>query len=153
MRKVTTGFLVVGLIPLAVVSSLISARGQDCQGNPNALGTSRVMAINPAEYPKIGAMDHAAALPLSDKEVVLTFDDGPLPRYSNQILDILAAQCVKATFSLSEKWLAHILQRCAGFSRKVIQSELTAKIIHRASANCRVHWLNGKSTKAFSTWG
>lgn len=100
MRKVTTGFLVVGLIPLAVVSSLISARAQDCKGNPNALGTSRVMAIDPAEYPKIGAMDHAAALPLSDKEVVLTFDDGPLPRYSNQILDILAAQCVKATFFL-----------------------------------------------------
>ncbi len=45
-------------------------------------------------------MDRAAALPLSDKEVVLTFDDGPVPRYSNQILDILAAQCVKATFFL-----------------------------------------------------
>ena len=30
--------------------------------------------------------------------MVLTFDDGPLPKYSNQILDILAAQCVKATF-------------------------------------------------------
>jgi peptidoglycan/xylan/chitin deacetylase (PgdA/CDA1 family) len=43
-------------------------------------------------------MDHAAALPLSDKEVVITFDDGPVPRYTNQILDILAAQCVKATF-------------------------------------------------------
>ena len=34
------------------------------------------------------------------KEVVLTFDDGPVPRYSNQILDILATQCVKATFFL-----------------------------------------------------
>jgi peptidoglycan/xylan/chitin deacetylase (PgdA/CDA1 family) len=37
-------------------------------------------------------------LPLADHEVVLTFDDGPLPRHSNQILDILASQCVKATF-------------------------------------------------------
>jgi peptidoglycan/xylan/chitin deacetylase (PgdA/CDA1 family) len=45
-------------------------------------------------------MDHGMPLPLSDKEVVLTFDDGPVPRYSNQILDILAAQCVKATFFL-----------------------------------------------------
>ena len=45
-------------------------------------------------------MDHGAELPLSEKEVVLTFDDGPLPRYTNQILDILAAQCVKATFFL-----------------------------------------------------
>ena len=34
-------------------------------------------------------------LPLEDHEVVLTFDDGPLPKYSNQILDILAAQCVE----------------------------------------------------------
>ena len=33
-----------------------------------------------------------------DGEVVLTFDDGPLPHYSNQILEILASQCVKATF-------------------------------------------------------
>jgi peptidoglycan/xylan/chitin deacetylase (PgdA/CDA1 family) len=45
-------------------------------------------------------MDHAVALPLSDKEIVLTFDDGPVPRYSDEILDILAAQCVKATFFL-----------------------------------------------------
>jgi hypothetical protein len=30
------------------------------------------------------------------KEVVLTFDDGPVPRYSNQILDILADNGVKA---------------------------------------------------------
>jgi peptidoglycan/xylan/chitin deacetylase (PgdA/CDA1 family) len=95
--------LVAALIPLVAVSGLISARADDCQGNPNALGTSRVIAIDPAEYPKIGAMDHSAALPLSDKEVVLTFDDGPLPRYSNQILDILGAQCVKATFFLIGK--------------------------------------------------
>ena len=50
--------------------------------------------------PLIRANILAVALPLFDKEVVLTFDDGPVPRYSNQILDILAAQCVKATFFL-----------------------------------------------------
>ncbi len=37
-------------------------------------------------------------LPLADKEVVLTFDDGPLPPYSNRILDVLSSECVKATF-------------------------------------------------------
>lgn len=73
---------------------------EGCPGNPNALGTSRVLTIDPAEYTRIGAMDQGAELPLADKEVVLTFDDGPLPRYSNQVLDILAAQCVKATFFL-----------------------------------------------------
>jgi peptidoglycan-N-acetylglucosamine deacetylase len=75
-------------------------RAEDCPNNPNTIGTSRTLVIDPADYPKVGAMVHAVAAPLADKEVVLTFDDGPVPRYSNQILDILAAQCVKATFFL-----------------------------------------------------
>ena len=45
-------------------------------------------------------MQYGKTLPLEDHEVVLTFDDGPLPKYSNQILDILAAHCAKATFFL-----------------------------------------------------
>jgi peptidoglycan/xylan/chitin deacetylase (PgdA/CDA1 family) len=72
----------------------------NCPGNPDALGTSRVLAIDPADYKRIGAMQYPDSLPLADKEVVLTFDDGPLPPYSNQILDILAAQCVKVTYFL-----------------------------------------------------
>jgi len=79
-----------------------NAAGQaaNCPGHPDALGTSRVLALDPAEYPRIGRMQYPDSLPLNDKEVVLTFDDGPLPPYSNQILDILAAQCVKATYFL-----------------------------------------------------
>jgi peptidoglycan/xylan/chitin deacetylase (PgdA/CDA1 family) len=72
----------------------------NCPGHPDALGTSRVLAIDPAEHPRIGHMQYPDSLPLADKEVVLTFDDGPLPPYSNQILDILASQCVKATYFL-----------------------------------------------------
>ena len=45
-------------------------------------------------------MQYAETLPLADGEVVLTFDDGPLPKYSNRILEILASHCVKATFFL-----------------------------------------------------
>jgi len=45
-------------------------------------------------------MQYLETLPLADHEVVLTFDDGPLPRKSNQVLEILASQCVKATFFL-----------------------------------------------------
>ncbi len=40
----------------------------------------------------------AGALPLRDHEVVLTFDDGPLPPYTDRVLETLASQCVKATF-------------------------------------------------------
>jgi hypothetical protein len=94
MRK---ALLAVGFIVAAMVGSGFDlARAEDCPNHPDALGTSRVLTVDPGQYPRVGAMDQAAALPLSDKEVVLTFDDGPVPRYSNQILDILAAKCVLA---------------------------------------------------------
>jgi peptidoglycan/xylan/chitin deacetylase (PgdA/CDA1 family) len=75
-----------------------AALGADCPGNPNALGTSRTLVVDPREHPRIGTMQYPETLPLADHEVVLTFDDGPLPKYSNQVLAILASQCVKATF-------------------------------------------------------
>jgi peptidoglycan-N-acetylglucosamine deacetylase len=75
-----------------------SAEAADCAGHPDAIGTSRTLVVDPREHPRIGTMQYAETLPLRDHEVVLTFDDGPLPRNSNQILDILASQCVKATF-------------------------------------------------------
>jgi peptidoglycan-N-acetylglucosamine deacetylase len=76
------------------------ARAEECPGHPDALGTSRVLVVRPDELSRVGSMQYHESLPLADKEVVLTFDDGPLPRYSNPILDILAAQCVKATYFL-----------------------------------------------------
>src|SRR5882672_4668054 len=77
-----------------------AALAADCPGHPDAIGTSRTLVVDPREHPLIGTMQYAKTLPLGDHEVVLTFDDGPLPKYSYQILDILASQCVKATFFL-----------------------------------------------------
>jgi peptidoglycan-N-acetylglucosamine deacetylase len=90
--RVIVGFF--SLFCLAVSAALAA----DCPGHPNALGTSRTLVVDPREHPRIGIMQYAETLPLEDHEVVLTFDDGPLPRNSNQILEILASQCVKATF-------------------------------------------------------
>jgi peptidoglycan/xylan/chitin deacetylase (PgdA/CDA1 family) len=87
---------IAGLLALAGASA--SAFAADCPGNPDALGTSRVITVDPAEHPRIGAMQYHESLPLQDKEVVLTFDDGPLPPYTNRVLETLAAECVKATF-------------------------------------------------------
>src|SRR5579859_5809859 len=70
----------------------------DCPGHPDALGTSRTLVFDPREHLRIVTMQYPETLPLADHEVVLTFDDGPLPRNSNRILEILASQCVKATF-------------------------------------------------------
>jgi peptidoglycan-N-acetylglucosamine deacetylase len=75
-----------------------AAATSDCPGNPNALGVSRVLVVDPTEHPRIGSMQYRESLPLQDHEVVLTFDDGPLPTFSNRVLETLAAQCVKATY-------------------------------------------------------
>ncbi|MCA6117266.1 polysaccharide deacetylase family protein [Bradyrhizobium sp. WSM 1738] len=77
-----------------------TASAADCPGHPDAIGTSRTIVVDPLAYPIIGTMQYGKTLPLQDHEVVLTFDDGPLPKYSDQILEILAAHCAKATFFL-----------------------------------------------------
>ncbi len=83
---------------LACVIAAGPAVAADCPGNPEALGVSRTLVIDPAEHNRLGGFQYSESLPLADKEVVLTFDDGPLPPYSNRILDVLSSECVKATF-------------------------------------------------------
>ncbi|MBR1128256.1 polysaccharide deacetylase family protein [Bradyrhizobium iriomotense] len=75
-----------------------AAHAADCPGHPDALGTSRTLVVDPREHPRIGTMQYRETLPLKDHEVVLTFDDGPLPKYSNQVLKMLDDECIKATF-------------------------------------------------------
>jgi peptidoglycan/xylan/chitin deacetylase (PgdA/CDA1 family) len=93
----TMGMVVLMLVALATAKTA-KARAADCPGNPNALGTSRVMTIDPRELPRVGTVQYSHSLPLEDKEVVLTFDDGPMPPYTNRVLDVLAEHCVKATY-------------------------------------------------------
>jgi peptidoglycan-N-acetylglucosamine deacetylase len=83
---------------LACINAPATAVAADCPGHPDAIGTSRTLVVDPREHRLLGTMQYRETLPLADHEVVLTFDDGPLPHNSNQILEILASQCVKATF-------------------------------------------------------
>ena len=80
------------------MASLGGAWAGDCPGHPDALGVSRTIVVDPREHARIGTMSYTETLPLRDHEVVLTFDDGPIAPYTSQILDILAAQCIKATY-------------------------------------------------------
>jgi peptidoglycan/xylan/chitin deacetylase (PgdA/CDA1 family) len=103
MRKALSGnrarqvaVLALGVLAAGIATGSVSAA--ECPGNPGALGTSRTLVVDPREHARIGTMQYTETLPLQDHEVVLTFDDGPLPPHSTQVLDILAAQCVKATF-------------------------------------------------------
>jgi peptidoglycan/xylan/chitin deacetylase (PgdA/CDA1 family) len=72
----------------------------DCAKATDVLGTSRVLTIEPGEYQRLGLMQYPQTLPLADHEVIITFDDGPLPPSSKQVLDVLASQCVKVTYFL-----------------------------------------------------
>lgn len=81
-----------------VAPSAEKSVAQGCPGIPGALGTSRVLTVAEGEFSRLGSMQYKQELPLKDHEVVLTFDDGPIPPYTNIILDELAAQCVKATY-------------------------------------------------------
>ncbi|WP_454619522.1 polysaccharide deacetylase family protein [Bradyrhizobium cenepequi] len=69
----------------------------------DALGTSRVLTVDPATYPRVGTKSFPNTLPLSDHEVVLTFDDGPWPATDRKILAALAHECVRATFFMIGK--------------------------------------------------
>ena len=75
------------------------ARAADCP-RKGTLGTSRVLAVDAAAFPRVGLKSFPQTLPLADHEVVLTFDDGPSPRTTTKVLAALALECVHATFFL-----------------------------------------------------
>ena len=77
-----------------------------CPGNPDAIGISRTLTVSAKDYARLGLMQYRHSLPLDDREVVLTFDDGPLPPYTDKVLEILARDCVKATFFLVGRQVA-----------------------------------------------
>lgn len=66
--------------------------------NPNALGVSRVVEIDTTGGPGFGFEHFKQFDFLTDKEVVLTFDDGPWPVNTPAVLKALADECTKGLF-------------------------------------------------------
>jgi peptidoglycan/xylan/chitin deacetylase (PgdA/CDA1 family) len=87
---------------LASLAWVTAAQADQCP-RKDALGTSRVLAVDAASYPRVGLKSFPQTLPLEDHEVVLTFDDGPWPPTDSKILAALAQECVRATFFLIGK--------------------------------------------------
>jgi peptidoglycan/xylan/chitin deacetylase (PgdA/CDA1 family) len=98
VRVVRWTALCVAILSCSAVQAEPAAPANDCPGHPDAIGTSRTLVVDPRAHPRIGSMQYPETLPLADHEVVLTFDDGPIPKNSNRVLQILADNCVKATF-------------------------------------------------------
>jgi len=86
---------------LAVLAGAAPVQAAECP-RKDALGTSRVLTVD-AAYPRVGLKSFPQTLPLADREVVLTFDDGPWPATDQKILAALAHECVRATFFLIGK--------------------------------------------------
>ena len=66
--------------------------------NPDALGLSRVIEIDTTGGPAFGTEHFKQYDFLRDKEVALTFDDGPWPGNTPMVLKALQDNCTKATF-------------------------------------------------------
>jgi peptidoglycan/xylan/chitin deacetylase (PgdA/CDA1 family) len=65
---------------------------------PDAMGLSRIVEIDTTGGPGFGFEHFKQYDFLRDKEVVLTFDDGPWPQSTPAVLKALADECLKATF-------------------------------------------------------
>ena len=104
------------LLATFVAMSAVAAPAGDCAGNPDALGTSRVLEIDARATPRIGRRHFPATLPLARKEVVLTFDDGPWPGTTPKVLDALRRECVRATFFL----LGQHAERHPALARRIL---------------------------------
>ncbi len=85
-------FFCVALLPAPAVA-------QPYPGNPDALGTARVLMVD-RSIQRVGLKHFPQTLALADKEVFLTFDDGPWPRTTPRVLEALKRECVQATFFL-----------------------------------------------------
>ncbi len=88
---------ITGSIPAKAPAAPALPPKQAC-ANPDALGVSRVVEVDTTGGPGFG-FEHFKQLDfLADKEVVLTFDDGPWPANTPAVLKALADECTKAVF-------------------------------------------------------
>jgi peptidoglycan-N-acetylglucosamine deacetylase len=97
-RMRVTGGLRVGAVVAALmvmVSSCSVLAGDACPAG--TLGVSRVLEVDTTGGPWYGAPNGDPNF-LAPGEVVLTFDDGPSPNDTREILAALAKECTKATF-------------------------------------------------------
>ena len=84
--------------------------------NPNALGVSRRVEIDTRGGPGFGFEHFKAYDFLRDREIVLTFDDGPWPGVTSAVLKALADQCTKALFFVIGKhavWHPEVIKQVA----------------------------------------
>lgn len=85
---------------LLSISAAATPASAACDKASDGLGVSRIVEIDTSAGPLYGDMTKFVKEDsfLGPKEVVLTFDDGPIPWITKSILDTLDTYCTKATF-------------------------------------------------------
>ena len=91
-----------GLALMIALACSVAAQAATCP-RKGTLGTSRVLKVDAVSDPQVGLKNFPRTLPLRDREVVLTFDDGPSPPTTPKVLAALKNECVRATFFLIGK--------------------------------------------------
>lgn len=69
-----------------------------CATQPDVLGVARVIEVDAKGGTELGGSHGGRIDFLGPKEVVLTFDDGPMRSYTRQVLKALADECTLGTF-------------------------------------------------------
>ncbi len=106
----------IGCLGLMMLAGIAMAEDRAQCGNPSGLGVARAVEIDTAGGPGFGFEQFKAYDFLSEKEVVLTFDDGPWPGNTPAVLKALADQCTKALFFSIGKhasWHPELLKQVA----------------------------------------
>jgi peptidoglycan/xylan/chitin deacetylase (PgdA/CDA1 family) len=106
---------------LTLMARTAAAQAAECP-RKDALGTSRILRVDAATFPRVGLKSFPQTLPLGDHEVVLTFDDGPWPGTTPKVLAALARECVLATFFLIGKSASEhpeLVRRIAGLGHTI----------------------------------
>ena len=116
-----------------------------CEGNPNALGISRVVEIDTTGGPGFGFEHFKSHDFLREGEVVLTFDDGPWPKNTQAVLAALAAHCTKAIFfpiGLHATYEPGILKQVAAAGHAIGSHTWCHQDLSKTKGRCNV---NGKT--------
>lgn len=136
MRIVLAAAVAVSMMATgALAQSAPPAAPAKCD-NPNALGVARIVEIDTTGGPGFGFEHFKAYDFLRDKEIVLTFDDGPWPGHTPAVLKALADQCTKALFFPIGKhagWYPEVIKQVAAAGHTVGSHTYSHKDLSRMS--------------------
>ncbi|WP_407050692.1 polysaccharide deacetylase family protein [Methyloraptor flagellatus] len=120
-----------------------------CPGNPDAIGVSRVIKVDTTGGFYVGQTYLTRMPTLEPKEVILTFDDGPMAGRTDRVLAALDHECTKATFFIvgqMAKAYPETLRKTAaaghtiGYHTMTHPLELRKWPFEKASGNIRDGW-------------